>query len=330
MKPITFVLMCVFSLTAHMVNAKPTQSFDAFLSEISEELKQKGLDPKYMYEALGETPMPNMSLIKDDKNQPEFKITFTEYVSKRASDWRINKGKEMLKEHAAPLAKQEAIYNVPKEVVVALWGSETNFGTFKLPHNAVNSLATLAYADKRRNAYWRSELIAAVEVLNKGYIAPKEMKSSWAGALGQCQFMPTNVLKLAVDGNGDGKIDIWNTEEDVFASASNYLKTRSKWVKDGRGYDRVILTKILPKIKMYGSYSKDWKTVAQWRALGVLPAKKANIANDNVRARLYMPEGPSRKVYLIYDNFFRIMDWNRSTYFAFTVLTIAKQIGWEG
>lgn len=310
--------------------AKPVQDFDSFLSQVADEVKAKGLDPKYMYEALGDTPQPNTSLIKDDKNQPEFKITFTEYISTRVSEWRLKKGAEMKEVHAEDLNRISGETGVPKEVVLSLWGHETSYGTYPLKLNAVNTLATLAYLDERRKTFWHNELLAAIEVLNKGYIAPKDMKSSWAGALGQCQFMPSNVLALAKDGNGDGKADIWNTEADVFASAANYLKTRTNWEKEGRGYDRVYLSKRLPKLEMRGTYTKDWKTVAEWEKLGVQPVKAKEVAGKNVRARLFMPEGPSKKVYLIYDNFFKIMDWNRSTYFAFSVLTLAKKLGWEG
>lgn len=310
--------------------AKPVQDFDSFLSQVADEVKAKGLDPKYMYEALGDNPQPNQRLVKSDKNQPEFKITFNEYISTRVSPWRKKKGAEMKQKHLEKLTEVSKSTGVPMEVVLSLWGHETSYGTYPLKLNAVNTLATLAYLDKRRQKFWHSELHAAVEVLNKGYIAPKEMKSSWAGALGQCQFMPSNVLALAKDGNDDGKIDIWNTEADVFASAANYLKKRTKWEATGRGYDRVYLSKRLPKLKMRGTYTKGWKTVAQWQKLGVLPVKETELAALDVRARLFMPEGPSKKVYLIYDNFFKIMDWNRSTYFAFSVLTLAKKLGWRG
>ena len=182
---------------------------------------------------------PDSTVIRLDRNQPHTKITLDEYLAKVVTSDRIRTGKALLEQNAALLGEIEAKYGVNKEFVVALWGLETGYGTNTGNFSVVNSLMTLAY-DGRRRELFEKQLLNALKIIQNGHTTDAEMIGSWAGAMGQCQFMPTSFFMYAVDYNGDGKRDIWNTKADVFASISNYLATVG-WGKEREIKEKALL-----------------------------------------------------------------------------------------
>ena len=203
--------------------------FDQWLTDLRKEATSLGISDKVLDAALGNA-MPIKRVIELDRRQPEFTMTFEEYLSKIASKTRARVAAKKLIEHDEILTQVSQKYGVQKRYIVTFWGVETNFGQYLGSFNVPHSLATLAH-DGRRSAYFRKELLNALKILEEGHIAPDKMKGSWAGAMGQSQFMPSSFLSYAVDWNGDGKRDIWETKADVFASTAYYL-SKAGWRKD--------------------------------------------------------------------------------------------------
>ena len=191
----------------------------------------------------------------------------------------------------------------------------------------IPALVSLSY-DGRRSAFFRKELIAALKIIDEGHVTADNMKGSWAGAMGQSQFMPTSFRRFAEDYNGDGRRDIWSTQADVFASAANYLK-RSGWRNDitwGREV-RLPQTGIAsPGQAMKLHDDKTWKPLPEWAQLGLLNVGGDALPTRAIRARLVLPDGADGRAYLVYDNFEAILKWNRSNYFAIAVGTLSDSM----
>ena len=205
-------------------------------------------------------------------------------------------------------------YQVQRRFLLALWGIESDFGRFTGGFSVVNSLSTLAY-DGRRGAYFRSELIDALKILNSGEINNSQMVGSWAGAMGQCQFMPSSYHRFAQDYNNDGKRDIWNSLPDTFASMANYLRN-SGWKYDQTWGREVILPKTFD-VALTGL--EHTKSIPEWQQMGVRRVDGADLPGRELLAAIILPDGAGTRAYMVYDNFRNIMKWNRSTYFALAV-----------
>src|SRR5690606_9345876 len=223
-----FLLAFLFMASCVMVQAQEKQTqeeqieFQDWLAAVITEAREQGIREEIIEQALSSvTPIPQV--ISNDRNQAEFTETFEQYRDKRVTPWRIETGRARIEEHRELLQRVSAHYGVEPRFIVAFWGVETNFGSFTGGTDVVRALVTLAY-DPRRADYFRRELFAALQILNEGHINYADMKGSWAGAMGQSQFMPTSFLRYAQDFDGDGRRDIWNSEADVFASIANYLK----------------------------------------------------------------------------------------------------------
>ena len=306
--------------------AMQTDEFSSFIKQIRNEAMKNGIDKNILDVALPANTKFISKLIERSKpkNQTQSKLSFSTYTKRLVSDNRIKTAKEKYKNNYITLQKISAKYGIPKEVIVALWGIESNFGKSMGNYNIVPSLATLAYGSHRKD-FFKKELLYSLQILQEGHIDPKNLKGSWAGAMGQCQFMPSSFIELAADGNGDGKKNIWSDNADVFASAANYLKSRG-WQTNKHWGQQVILTKFLPanfEINKQGLSIP--LNIKQWKKLGVMPKHGYNDYKGE-KASLFIPEGPSGKAYLVYNNFRTIMRWNNSTSFAFSVLTLAEKI----
>lgn len=303
------------------LEAQAKQTFDAWLSDFKTKAAKQGISESTLVTALSNIS-PNDRVVELDRNQPSSKWTFAEYKEKIVNPTRIKKGRELYKKHYNTLKKIEAEYGVPAEVIVALWGIESNFGQNTGGFDVIRSLATLAW-DGRREKLFTDELINALKIIDAGHVTRTNMKGSWAGALGQCQFMPSSFNRLARDGDGDGKKDIWGTEADVFASAANYL-SKSGW-KYGYRWGREV---VIPKnfsANLEGLKVK--KPLSYWQKIGVRLPNGENLPQaQGVTASLVAPDGLGGPAYLAYDNYRVIMKWNRSTYFATSVGLIADQI----
>jgi membrane-bound lytic murein transglycosylase B len=196
--------------------------FEQWLVQFKQEARTQGITDATLQAAF-DGVQPLERVVQLDRKQPEKKLTLEEYLAKVISDARIRQGRELLAEHKELLSTIEREYQVPAAVIVALWGIETSYGNNTGSFDLIEALSTLAF-DGRRSAYFRGELLNALRILQAEHITREEFQGSWAGAMGQCQFMPTSFLRYAVDYDRDGHRDIWNTEADVFASIANYLQ----------------------------------------------------------------------------------------------------------
>ena len=215
-----------------------------------------------LHSTLVEEPIPRV--LELDKSQPEFVQTFAGYMRNRLSDARIERGKSLLVEHKDLFNRIQQQYGVQPHYLVSFWALESNFGDFTGGFSVVNALATLAY-DPRRSDFFRSELLTALRIIEEGHIPVEQMSGSWAGAMGQCQFMPSTFYAYARDGDGDGRVDIWNSVPDVFASAANYL-SQNGWQGDERWGREVILP---DGFDFTQTGTGVRKTVTQWNSLGI-------------------------------------------------------------
>jgi membrane-bound lytic murein transglycosylase B len=264
---------------------------------------------------------PLEKILKYDRNQPEFVQTFTGYFSKRVTDWRVNKGREKIKLHREFLNKLTQEYGVPAHYLIAFWGLETNFGSYKGKIPTIRALTTLA-CDQRRSAYFSGELVQALLLLEREELNEKDMIGSWAGAMGHTQFMPTAYMKYARDGDGDGKINLWNNEKDALASAAHFLqnlgwKTGFKW---GREVN-------LPKDFDYQLAGKSQpQTVTFWNDKGVKKVNGKPVGKADLKAALLIPAGHKGSAFLAYPNFDVILRWNNSEYYGIAVGHLADRI----
>ncbi|TNE30306.1 MAG: lytic murein transglycosylase [Alphaproteobacteria bacterium] len=299
-----------------------SQDFQTWLNVLRREAVSKGISEKTVKLALHDGLKPLPRVLELDKKQPENTITFTQYKKNTVSQLRVQTGRLMMRRHASALAEASRHYDVPAAVIAALWGMETSYGNYTGGFNVVESLATLAY-DGRRGAFFRGELMHALKILDEGHIAPKAMKGSWAGAMGQSQFMPSSFNRFAVDGNGDGRRDIWNTHQDVFASAANYLKQHG-WRAGERWGRRVTLLPQFPDDRI--GLDKE-KTLAEWQALGVRREDGSDLPQvEGMKGSVI--KLADKDVYLVYNNYKVIMLWNKSTYFATAVGLLSDKLSY--
>lgn len=302
------------------------QPFDEWLIELRAEARGVGISEETLDAALNDIqPLPRV--IELDRSQPEFTLTFNEYLGKFVSEWRRKTAARMLVEHADILERVAKKYGVQKRYIVTFWGMETSFGKYLGSFNIPQSLATLAH-DGRRSAYFRKELLNALRIIEDGHIKAADMKGSWAGAMGQSQFMPSSFLNFAEDWDDDGRRDIWGTTEDVFASTANYL-VKAGWRDDitwGREVripsDLVIGGKGATKL----FETKTRHALPVWQRAGVRSADGSDLPSRPLSARLVMPEGVGGPAYLVYSNYESILRWNRSNYYALAIGTLSDSL----
>ncbi len=318
-------IFIVLALAFKPAMASNEQSFDLWLKDVRAEALEKGISKHIVNQALNNDIKPIARIIELDRKQPENSISFQEYRHKIISKARVKKGRRMMHEHSDILNKISKSYGVPKAIIVALWGMETNYGGYTGGFSIVEALATLAY-DGRRSEYFRKELFNALLVLEQGHITPKAMKGSWAGAMGQSQFMPSSFLNYAVDYNNDGKRDIWHTETDVFASAANYL-IQHGW-KTGELWGRQVQVPANMKDSLFDLKVK--KQLSEWQKLGVrkIDGSALPVSSKMQGSLVKFINGADTETYLVYDNYRVIMKWNKSTYFATAIGLLSNHISY--
>ncbi|MEW6486576.1 MAG: lytic murein transglycosylase [Thermodesulfobacteriota bacterium] len=299
-----------------------TPDFSLWLAELRAEALRAGISAATLDAALtGIEPIPRV--IELDRRQPELTWTLDQYMTRIVSEERVARGREKLREHGALLEQVGKQYGVPARLLTALWGIETNYGQASGGFQVIPALATLAH-EGRRSDFFRKELLLALRIVDQGHVTPEGMMGSWAGAMGQMQFMPSTFTSYAVDGNGDGKIDLWGSREDAFASAANYL-SRMGW--DGaRTWGRAV--QVPPGLDRSLVSLDVRKPLEEWQALGVRRTNGADLPEvSGLTASLIQPDGPGTPAYLVYDNFRTILRWNRSQFFGIAVGTLADRIG---
>ena len=313
------LLISLFLLLSQTAFAKDgPQDFATWLELLRADALAEGVSQKTLDEALADLKAPEPKVIAHDKKQPERKSTLKSYVATRVSKERVAEGRQMLDRYATELDLVERQYRVQKRFIVALWGLESTYGRHAGKRPVIQSLVTLAY-DERRRHYFRNELIEALKILDAGHVELADMKGSWAGAMGPFQFMPTSYRHYAVDGDGDGRIDIWGSVPDALASAANYL-AEARWKYDQTWGRRVKL----PKNFDTSLSGLDTKLLlSRWQSLGVRRSNGDALPQRNLKASLIIPDGKAGPAYLVYNNFRALRRWNRSHSFAVTVGTLA-------
>lgn len=329
------VILCGVCLSSPVM-AKTQAEFQNYLANLKQEAIAKGYEAKLIDDAFA-TATYKEKVVSADKNQPEVKETLETYLPKRVPQWKIDRARKLYAENKEVLEKVAKEFGVQARFIVALWGLESNFGTIQGGHNVISSLVTLAF-DGRREALYKRQLWAALDILKSGHITLDKFKGSWAGAMGQTQFMPTSFNAYAVDYNNDGRKDIWTTKEDAFASIANYLKqegwndslTWGRQVQLPENFDsKYVLVRGTKTRKQWLEYWNDSeRSLADWQALGVRKADGSDLPNVDVRAALVMPDDINGRMYLAYDNYKVFMHWNRSYYFATSVGYLSDRIGY--
>ena len=292
------------------------EGFSSWLNQIKIKALEKGIKKDTIDKAFAKINYKE-KVVSLDKKQPERTIKFQEYKQKIIPQSRINKARKKLRENYKLLDQVEKDLGVQKRFIIALWAIESNFGQNMGGFYIPEALATLAYEGRRRD-YFTEELINALKILDDGHVESSNFKGSWAGAMGQCQFMPSSFNNYAIDYNGDGRKDIWNTKADVFASAANYLKSAG-WNDEYTWGRKVILTQ---DIKDNLISNKIEKPLAFWKSIGVKKANGSELPDIDINASLIDPDGDDgqrKELYLVYDNYKKIMKWNRSLFFATSV-----------
>ena len=301
-----------------MLIAAETEDFAIWLSNFQQKALELGITKQTLDLSFKDVEL-NKRVIELDQRQPEFTITLDEYLNNTTPKFRVNKGKKLYLQNKDLLKKISEEYGVQSRFLLALWGIETSFGQYTGSFNVIRSLTTLSY-DLRRREYFTGELINALKIIDQGHTNSATMDGSWAGAMGQCQFMPTSFINYAVDFDNDGKKDIWNTIPDVLASAANYLSS-SGWDDNqtwGRevtiinNIDESLITTSARKVEIS-------KKLAYWSKLGVRNLDGTVLPDVDIDSYLVFPEGTDGRKFIVYENFKTILKWNRSLFFGLAV-----------
>jgi len=313
------VFIFVFSIQVHAFDKK---DFSVWLKHLKRDAKEANISSKTIKNTFKSAKyLPQVIVL--DRGQPEFISPFLSYIDKRVTPSKIELGRAMIQQQDALLNQIGAQYGVPKEILVAFWGLETHYGEnqggFALP----SALMTLAY-EGRRAEFFRGQLLDAMRIVEAKHTTVAGMRGSWAGAMGHMQFMPSTFLKHGVDADSDGRINIWTSLPDAFASAANYL-AKTGWRKSE-------LTSIEVKLPENFDYSlaqlHNRKSTADWSQLGVVDIdNNALPALDN--AAILLPQGWQGPAFMVFSNFDVIMDWNRSVNYALSVAHLANQFAGE-
>lgn len=313
------------SAAATQVAQNRDPAFAAWLADLKAEARGRGISQATLDAAFAGMDGPIDRVLELDKRQPEFRLSFWRYFGNAVTEERVELGRAFLAAHRDLLQQVEARYGVQPRFLVAFWGLETNYGGNFGSYPVVHALATLAY-DPRRSEFFRSELFHALQIIDGGDIAASRMEGSWAGAMGHLQFMPSTFTAYAVDGDGDGRRDIWTSLPDVFNSAANFLSSlgwngKETWGREVRlpgGFDYSLVSiDTIPETR---------KTLGEWAALGVRAADGGALPYSDQMAALLLPGGHEGPAFLVYDNYRRILNWNRSILYAIAVGHLADRL----
>jgi membrane-bound lytic murein transglycosylase B len=346
MKPVVLVALTIVLATLRTAAAQDPQqppepaaeaaAFAAFLDEIRTTATERGIRSETL-----DAVLPGIRLhrqaVQADRSQAEFVQTYEAYL-RRVSPRRIERGQAFMAEHGEMIRRVAANYGVQPRFIASIIGLESDYGTYPITEPLFDVVATLAF-DGRRGAQFRRELMAALEIVDKGYARPEQMKSSWAGALGVLQFNPSNVLAHAVDHDKDGRIDLWSVGPDVVASIANYLR-KNDWRGDQTWGREVTLPSggeealaapqgegLTPETvcRSYESLGA-WRRLGDWQALGVRRADGGDLPARNLPAALVVGDVGDDRGWLVYRNFCSIMRYNPAFRYALSIGLLADEI----
>ncbi len=314
--------------------AEPVRpSFAEWLAGVKADALARGIRPEIVEEALGSLTEPLPVVIERDRTQAEIVLTLEQYVQRRLTKKFVASARDAFAAHRTLLDAVSARYGVSPRIIVAIWGIESNFGRFSGVRPTIASLATLAW-DPRRSAFFRSELLNALDIVNRGDIELSRLRGSWAGAMGQVQFMPSSYLKYAEDFDDDGRRDIWSSDADVFASIANYLKGHG-WTLD-QPWGREVTVPEAAARKIAATVARRtgtcqatrdmtaWLPVKEWRRLGVRLAGGRALPAAPLEASMV---SGAKKRYLVYRNYDALLEYNCAHSYAVSVALLADRIG---
>jgi len=280
---------------------------------------------EYIYEDIIANLKPVEQVLQLDRKQPEFTESFFEYYKRRVTIFRVVKGRELFQKYSDLLDELNRVYGVPGHYLLAFWGMETNFGSYLGKMSVLDSLATLA-CDERRSDYFTSELFDVFHLLDNKRVRAEQLQGSWAGAMGNMQFMPSALRQYGIDGDSDGRVDVWGSVVDALHSAANFLQ-QIGW-KRGQLWGREV---VLPDGFDFSSISLDTAyPLRRWRNLGITKTNGNRIPDVEMMAQLILPNGHTGPAFLVYDNYEIILKWNRSRYYALSVGLLADKIADRG
>jgi membrane-bound lytic murein transglycosylase B len=304
-------------------NASADAKFQSWIADFRGTALNSGVSASTFNRAFAGVTEIDPEVLEKAKSQPEFTEPVWGYLDNRVNEQSIATGREMARKYCRWLGAIEKSFGVDRNILLAIWSMETNFGEIMkrddVMRDAVRSLATLAYADPRRAKYARTQLIAAMKILQKGDIDRSHLTGSWAGALGHTQFIPTSYLAYAVDMDGNGKRDIWNSVPDALATAANLLKKNGWQPGQTWGYEVV-----LPAGRKFPSGSR---TIGEWQSIGVVRANGKAFPRGGEKATLKVPDGRGGPAFLMTRNFYVLKNYNNADKYALGVGLLADQIG---
>ena len=310
-----FVLLCSFT----QIVLSQNQSFESWVEELRQEAVLLGLSEQTLL-VLDEFEAPLERVLELDNSQPEFVQTFSRYLSLRVTPNQIRRGIGLMQEHRLLLDEVRRLYGIQPHYLVAFWAIESNYGRNTGGFSVLQALATLAF-DPRRAEFFREQLLIALQIIDDGHIQAEDMSGSWAGAMGQLQFMPNIFSRYGVDGDGDGRVDIWNSLPDIFHSAGNFL-SQSGWRGDER-WGREVILPLGFDFNLSGT--RVSKSLDEWRELGVRQVDGNPIPVASMQGSVVLPSGANGPAFLAYNNFRTTMTYNPSTFYALTVGHLADR-----
>ena len=310
-----FVLLCGFT----QIVLSQNQTFESWVEELRQEAVLLGLSEQTLL-VLDEFEAPLERVLELDNSQPEFVQTFSRYLSLRVTPNQIRRGIGLMQEHRLLLDEVRRLYGIQPHYLVAFWAIESNYGRNTGGFSVLQALATLAF-DPRRAEFFREQLLIALQIIDDGHIQAEDMSGSWAGAMGQLQFMPNIFSRYGVDGDGDGRVDIWNSLPDIFHSAGNFL-SQSGWRGDER-WGREVILPLGFDFNLSGT--RVSKSLDEWRGLGVRQVDGNPIPVASMQGSVVLPSGANGPAFLVYNNFRTTMTYNPSTFYALTVGHLADR-----
>lgn len=330
------IIACLFG--AGSVYAQTESGFQAYLPTLKAKAASAGISQRTISSVFPTLTM-STRVIELDRGQPGGGPNapipmFAPYKAKHVDAARIRRGQAAYQQNRAKLSRIEDETGVPESIMVSIWGHETNYGGYTGNFDLPNSLATLAYEGRRRGLF-ENEFINALKILDEG-VSRSTLKGSWAGATGGPQFLPSVYLRLARDGDGDGRADIWHSDADTLASIANYF-VNAGWRKgEPWGFAVSVPSRVDPDSMLNRTFSprcprvyarhSTWKTIAEWRALGLVPLTRRWPADEQMLATLLEPDGPGRTAYLLTGNYRVILDYNCSNFYALSVGLLADAV----
>ncbi len=324
---LALTLLAVVTLATMPTQGHASPGFRKWVKDFYSIARKNGITRRTYNKAFDGIRSVDPEIIQLTRFQPEFRQQMWMYFDSRVNEDSIERGREERKRWSKWLSRIEKSYGVDRDILLAIWSMESTYGeAMKKPkamRSVIRSLATLAYKDRKRRKFARRQLIAAMKILQSGKIEPRHLRGSWAGAMGQTQFIPSSYRLYAQDIDRDGRADIWDSVPDALATAANLLR-KNGW-RTGQTWGYEVIGNARAR-----KYNGKTKTIAQWRKLGIKRVKGKSFRHGKLRARMMFPAGKNGPAFLMLKNFFVIKKYNNATKYALAVGHLADQIAGYG